>query len=74
MGIVKAAVYSELKMNKYVESYKTDNFKLVFKDVPSCSWCLDGDEYKHDSKEFVFGVTNEISMQIPKKNINKLFN
>ena len=26
MGIVKEAVYSELKINKYVESDKTDNF------------------------------------------------
>ncbi len=26
MGIVKEAVYSELKLNKYVKSYHTDNF------------------------------------------------
>lgn len=25
-GIVKQSVYEELKMNKYVSSYKTDNF------------------------------------------------
>ena len=57
----------------FFKYYKTNNFKLIFKDIPSCSWCLDGDEYKHDSREFDFGVTNEIPMQVPKKNINKLF-
>ena len=57
----------------FFKYYKTNDFKLIFKEVPSCSWCLDGEEYRHEERKFHFSVTNEIPMLVPKKNIKKLF-
>ena len=58
----------------FFKYYKTDKFKLKFSEIPSCSWCVDGDEYKHNTNEFNFGVTNEMPMLVPKKHVKKLFN
>ena len=75
--ILKALYYlKRRKMNNlpsFFKYYKTNNFNLKFKDVPSCSWCVDGDEFKHNDKEFEFNVTNEMTMLVPRKNANKLF-
>ncbi len=75
--ILKALHYLKRRdMNNlpsFFKYYQTDNFKLIFKNIPSCSWCVDGDEFKHNTKEFNFGVANDMAMLVPKKNINKLF-
>lgn len=75
--ILKALHYLKRRdMNKlpsFFKYYKTNNFKLKFNEIPSCSWCVDGDEYKHNTNEFVFSVTNDMPMLVPKKNIKKLF-
>ena len=34
--------------------YKTDKFKITFDEVPEDSWCLDGEEMKHNTKEFTY--------------------
>ena len=75
--ILKALHYLKRRdMNNlpgFFKYYKTDHFKLKFSEIPSCSWCVDGDEYKHNTNEFEFNVTNDMPMLVPKKNIKKLF-
>lgn len=55
-----------------LEYYKTNNFKITFKDVPQ-SWVLDGEEFKHNAKTFEFSINKDITMRVPSKNIVKLF-
>ena len=62
----------EVKSMPGLEYYKTNNFKIKFKENPG-SWVLDGEEYKHDTNEFVFTINKEMYMLVPKKNIVKLF-
>ena len=45
----------EVKNMPGLEYYKTNNLVVRFKDVPN-SWVLDGEEYKHDTKEFKFSI------------------
>lgn len=62
----------EVKNMPGLEYYKTNNLVVRFKDVPN-SWVLDGEEYKHDTKEFKFSINKVMYMLVPKKNIVKLF-
>ena len=62
----------EVKNMPGLEYYKTNNLVVRFKDVPN-SWVLDGEEYKHDTKEFKFSINKDMYMLVPKKNIVKLF-
>ncbi len=52
--------------------FKTDNIKIEFDEIPP-SWCIDGDELKHDTKEFKIEINKDNNMLIPIKNIDKLF-
>lgn len=56
-----------------IEYYETNNIKIEFDKVPNDSWCLDGEEMKHNTKTFKFGISKEINVLMPKKNIDKLF-
>ena len=56
-----------------VTYYRTDNFEIEFLSKPKTSWCLDGEEYKSDSRTFVFRVEQSMKMLVPQKNIKKLF-
>ena len=56
-----------------IKYYRTNNLKIIFDNVPSASWCIDGEELKHDHKEFNFGVDKSNNVLIPKVNIKKLF-
>ena len=56
-----------------IEYYETNNIKIEFDKVPSDSWCLDGEEMKHNTKTFKFGISKEINVLMPKVNIDKLF-
>ena len=60
---------SEIKNFTY---FKTDKIKLEFDEVPP-SWCIDGDEFAHDKKEFVISINKDNNMLLPTKNISKLF-
>lgn len=53
--------------------YETDNIKIEFEKVPADSWCLDGEEMKHNTKTFNFSISKEINVLVPKVNIDKLF-
>lgn len=52
--------------------FKTDNIKLEFDEVPP-SWCIDGDELKHENKKFEISINKDNNMLLPTKNIKKLF-
>ncbi len=52
--------------------FKTDNIKLIFDEVPP-SWCIDGDELEHNTKEFNIEINKSNNMLLPTKNIDKLF-
>lgn len=56
-----------------IEYYKTDRIEIVFDEVPDFSWCIDGEEYKEETKKFVFTLDNDTRMLMPRKNIKKLF-
>lgn len=51
---------------------KTDNLKLEFDKIPP-SWCIDGDELKHNDSVFEIKVNKDNVMLLPTKNIGKLF-
>ena len=53
--------------------YKTNEFKIMFDEIPKESWCLDGEEMKHNNKEFNFCISKEVNVLLPKTNIDKLF-
>ena len=53
--------------------YQTDNFELEFTDNQNDSWCIDGEEYKNNSKIIKFSVEQSMKMLVPKENIMKLF-
>lgn len=63
---------NEIKDIKEIEYYKTDKFKITFDEVPP-SWVMDGEEYKHNEKQFIFTINKEMNMLVPNKNIDKLF-
>lgn len=56
-----------------LQYYKTDNIKIIFDSVPNESWCLDGEEMKHNQRSFKFYISKEINVLVPKVNIDKLF-
>ena len=56
----------EVKNMPGLEYYKTNNLVVRFKDVPN-SWVLDGEEYKHDTKEFKFSINKPINLEIKGK-------
>ncbi len=62
----------EIKNMPGLEYYRTNKFKIKFDKVPP-SWVIDGEEYSHEEKEFVFSINKDINMMLPKKNIVKLF-
>lgn len=63
---------SKIKNMKGVEYFKTNNFKVTFKNTPP-SWVIDGEEYLHNTKTFNFSVNKEMYMLVPSKNLKKLF-
>ena len=56
-------------MFKYI---KTNKIKFKFDEVPP-SWCTDGEEIKHNKKEFEITINKDNYMVLPTKNIDKLF-
>lgn len=64
---------SDISYVSGVEIYKTDNLKIKFNDEFK-PWCLDGEKYDDLSKEYEIKVDKKVSMLIPVKNIDKLFN
>ncbi len=53
--------------------YQTDQIDINFSEVPSSSWCVDGEEMKHNTQTFHLEVRKGFKMLIPKENVDKLF-
>ena len=75
IDIIKA--FYNLKTNHLqgvsgIELYKCSNFELKLMDKVS-SWCVDGEKFKDNKKTYKFTILKNIKMQLPKKNLNKLF-
>lgn len=64
---------TDIKKIPNIEYYRTDNLSIHFDKKPSESWCMDGEELKHNNKDFDFTIVKDIEMLLPKKNIMKLF-
>jgi hypothetical protein len=56
-----------------IYSYKTDNFKIKFIDMPRKPWCVDGEKLEDIEKRYEISIDGSLKMMIPKKNIDKLF-
>ncbi len=57
---------------KEIEYYKTDHLEIDFKnEIPI--WCLDGERYEKKEYKYIFSIDKSITMLMPKKNIDKLF-
>lgn len=56
-----------------IYSYKTDNFKIKFVDIPRKPWCVDGERLDDIEKKYEISIDGTLKMMIPKKNIDKLF-
>ena len=50
----------------------TDCFKITFNDGMK-PWCLDGEKYDSKTTYFEISTDKKVKMQIPKKNVDKLF-
>lgn len=55
-----------------IEIYKTDNLKLTFNDHFK-PWCLDGEKFESEKREYVVSIKHKIKMLVPKTNLEKLF-
>jgi len=73
--IIKA--FYSLKTNNLasvsgVECYKCNNLEIKFKNNKK-SWCVDGEEFKTKSSNYKISLISNVKLQIPNKNIKKLF-
>ena len=55
-----------------IECYKCSKLEIRFKNNKK-TWCIDGEELKGKSNNYKIKLINDIKLQIPKKNIKKLF-
>lgn len=53
--------------------YQTNDLEIEFLNGPKTSWCIDGEEYKSDSKVFKFKVDKSTKMLMPRENVKRLF-
>ena len=53
--------------------YRTNNIEIEFDKKPKVSWCVDGEEYPITTNKFVFNVSQDTTMLLPKENVVKLF-
>lgn len=53
--------------------YQTNDLEIEFLNGPKTSWCIDGEEYKSESKVFKFKVDKSTKMLMPRENVKRLF-
>lgn len=56
-----------------IYSYKTDNIKIKFKELPKKTWCIDGEKLEEETKKYEISIDRDFKMLIPQKNVAKLF-
>lgn len=64
---------TDIKNIKGIEYYKTDNLEVEFDEIPDKSWCIDGEEFEHNTNRFVFNIDHNMSMLMPNVKVEKLF-
>ena len=55
-----------------IECYKCSSLEIKFLNNKK-SWCVDGEEFKDKNNKYKIELINNIKIQIPKRNIRKLF-
>ena len=55
-----------------IECYKCSSLKIKFKNNRK-AWCVDGEELKGKINTYSINMINNVKIQIPKKNVKKLF-
>ena len=75
LDIIKA--FYNLKTNNLqgvsgIEIYKCSEFKVKFLEKAK-PWCVDGEKFQDNTKTYKFEILKNIKMQLPKKNLKKLF-
>lgn len=53
--------------------FKTSHLKIKLDEAPRKSWCLDGEEYTWNSREFDITIDRNVHMLLPNKELDKLF-
>ena len=53
--------------------HKTNNLKIKFTRPLKHGWCVDGEEFDKNKKEYDIRIERNVKIMLPKKNINKLF-
>lgn len=56
-----------------IEFYKTDKVTFEFANYPKKAWCIDGDKLDRATKIYEFKTVNNFKVQMPTKNVKKLF-
>lgn len=56
-----------------IYSYKTNNLKIKFANVPKKPWCIDGEKLDLLQNKYEITIDNSLKMMIPRKNVDKLF-
>jgi len=56
-----------------IECYKCKELEIKFKKNKK-SWCVDGEEFKDKKYVYKINLIRHVKMQVPNKNISKLFN
>ena len=56
-----------------IYSYKTNNLKIKFANVPKKPWCIDGEKLDLLQNKYEIKIDNSLKMMIPRKNVDKLF-
>lgn len=63
---------SDISCVSGIESYKTNNLKITFNgDIKP--WCLDGEKFDCNKKEYTITIKHRIKMLVPTVNVEKLF-
>lgn len=75
IDIIKA--FYNLKTNKLqgvsgIEVYKCSSFQVKFLEK-SKPWCVDGEKFQDNTKTYKIELLKNVKMQLPKKNLKKLF-
>lgn len=55
-----------------VEVYKVSNLEIIFKDKDK-PWCVDGEKFEDYKNKYKFSLRKNVKMQVPIKNIERLF-
>lgn len=76
LELIKTFYYimtSRIEKISGLEMYKTSQIEITFDNLPTSTWCVDGEELKVTSSKVKITVNSDHNMLVPTKNIDKLF-